>query len=114
MVKQGDIIKINFNPQQGHEQAGYRPAVVVSNDFFNQKARLFIVCPITNTNNSFPLHIPLDSRTNTTGVVLCEHLRAVDLNARPYQYIEKIPDDILDKVINVIISEIEPFQAKTR
>lgn len=114
MVKQGDIIKINFNPQQGHEQAGYRPAVVVSNDFFNQKARLFIVCPITNTNNSFPLHIPLDGRTNTTGVVLCEHLRAVDLNARPYQYIEKTPDDILDKVINVIISEIEPFQAKTR
>lgn len=37
MVSQGDIIKVNFNPQKGHEQAGYRPAVVVSNDFFNLK-----------------------------------------------------------------------------
>jgi mRNA interferase MazF len=37
MVKQGDIIKMNFNPQRGHEQAGYRPAVVISNDFFNGK-----------------------------------------------------------------------------
>ena len=40
MVKQGDIIKVNFNPQAGHEQAGYRPALVVSNDFYNQKTTL--------------------------------------------------------------------------
>lgn len=83
MVKQGDIIKLNFNPQAGHEQAGYRPALVISNDFFNQKANVTIVCPITNTDNQFPLHVPLDSRTETTGVVLCEHVKALDLKARP-------------------------------
>lgn len=53
MVKQGSIIKINFNPQSGHEQAGYRPALVVSNDFFNKKTNMTIVCPITNTHNKF-------------------------------------------------------------
>ena len=58
MVKQGTIIKINFNPQSGHKQ----------------------VCPITNKVNYFPLHIPLDSRTKTTGVILCEHLKSLDLN----------------------------------
>ena len=79
MVRQGTIIKINFNPQAGHEQAGYRPAVVVSNDFFNMKTNLAIVCPITNTNNHFPLHVPLDGRTTTTGVILCEHIRTLDL-----------------------------------
>ncbi len=63
MVNQGTIIKINFNPQAGHEQAGYRPAVDVSNNVFNRKTNLTIVCPITNTNNQFPLHIPLDERT---------------------------------------------------
>ena len=42
MVKQGTIIKINFNPQAGHEQAGYRPAVVISNNVFNQKTKLSI------------------------------------------------------------------------
>lgn len=63
MVEQGTIIKVNFNPQAGHEQAGYRPSVVVSNNIFNKKTNLTIVCPITNTNNRFPLHIPLDERT---------------------------------------------------
>ena len=93
MVKQGTIIKINFNPQSGHEQARFRPAVVISNEVFNEKTKLSIVCPITNTNNHFPLHIPLDSRTKTTGVILCEHIKALDLNSRKYQKIEDLPKD---------------------
>lgn len=107
MVKQGDIIKVNFNPQKGHEQAGFRPAIVISNDFFNDKAKLAIVCPITNTNNHFPLHIPLDERTETKGNILCEHVKALDLNARPYKVIERVPQDILSTVIDVVFSEIE-------
>lgn len=107
MVRQGTIIKINFNPQAGHEQAGYRPAVVVSNDFFNMKTNLAIVCPITNTNNHFPLHVPLDGRTTTTGVILCEHIRTLDLNARSYKIVENLPEDILETVKNIIFSEID-------
>ena len=107
MVKQGSIIKINFNPQSGHEQAGYRPALVISNNIFNEKTKLSIVCPITNTNNNLPLHIPLDNRTKTTGVILCEHLKSLDLNARKYQVIEKLPEDILKKVLDIIYAEIE-------
>ena len=107
MVKQGDIIKLNFDPQAGHEQAGYRPALVVSNDFFNEKTNMVIVCPITNTNNQFPLHIPLDKRTRTTGVILCEHIKAVDIRARGYKMIEKLPGDLLSKVIDVVFSELE-------
>lgn len=107
MVKQGTIIKINFNPQAGHEQAGYRPAVVISNEIFNEKAKLSIVCPITNTDNHFPLHIPLDKRTKTTGVILCEHIKALDLNSRTYQEIEELPNDILKQVISVVYAEIE-------
>ncbi|MGN0638979.1 MAG: type II toxin-antitoxin system PemK/MazF family toxin [Huintestinicola sp.] len=107
MVKQGDIIKVSFDPQSGHEQAGYRPAVVVSNDFFNEKTKLAIVCPITNTNNRFPLHIPLDERTKTTGVILCEHMRSLDLNSRPHSIMETLPEDILKKVIDIIFAEID-------
>ena len=110
MVKQGTIIKINFNPQAGHEQAGYRPAVVISNDIFNEKAKLAIVCPITNTNNHFPLHIPLDERTKTTGVILCEHIKSLDLNSRTYQEIEHLPNDLLQKVIDVVYAEIEQIE----
>ena len=107
MVKQGDIIIINFNPQQGHEQAGNRPAVVISNNFFNAKSNMTIVCPITNTNNKYPLHVPLDDRTRTKGVILCEHIRALDITARQYKIAEHLPEDILEEVINVVSSEIE-------
>ena len=107
MVRQGDIIKVDLDPQAGHEQAGYRPAVVISNGVFNQRTNLTIVCPITNTNNRFPLHIPLDKRTETTGVILCEHIKALDLNNRTYKIIENLPNDILENVIDVVYSEIE-------
>ncbi len=107
MVKQGDIIKVNFNPQRGHEQAGFRPALVISNNVFNEKAKLAIVCPITTANNHFPLHVPLDERTVTTGNILCEHIKALDLEARPYKVIERIPKDILSQVIDIVCAEIE-------
>lgn len=107
MVNQGDIIKLDFNPQAGHEQTGYRPALVLSNNFFNEKTNLTIVCPITNTNNRFPLHIPLDNRTVTTGVILCEHIKALDLETRQYRVVEQLPQDLLQQAINVVFSEIE-------
>lgn len=106
--KQGDIITINFNPVKGHEQKGYsRPAIVISNNFFNKKTNMTIVVPITNTNNHFPLHVPLDDRVITTGVVLCEHVKALDVTARDVTFIEKLPEDILQTVIHIIFSEIE-------
>lgn len=110
MVKQGDIIKVNFDPREGHEQAGYRPALVVSNNIINRNINMVIVCPISNTQNKyrkFPLYVELDDRTITTGSVLCQHIRALDINARGYTFIERLPDDILQKVIGIIIAELK-------
>lgn len=101
------IRKADFNPQSGHEQAGYRLVLVISNNFFNQKTNLTIVCPVTDTSDHFPLHIPLDSRTVTTGAVLCEHVKALDLKARPCKVVEQLPKDLLDKVVGIVFSEIE-------
>lgn len=110
MVRQGEIIKVNFNPQSGHEQAGYRPAVVISNDVFNAKTGLVLVCPITNTDNGFPLHVPLSGGLQTTGVILCEHIRALDINSRGFKTIERLPDDILRQVTDIIFAEVEILQ----
>ena len=107
MVKQGDIIKVSFDPNSGHEQAGWRPALVISNDEFIKRTKLVIVCPITNTDNSFPLHVPLDQRTATTGVILCEHIRTLDLNSRKNKFVEHVPDDILNLVTDIVTAEIE-------
>ena len=98
---------MDFDPQSGHEQAGYRPAVVISNAFFNAQTNMTVVCPITNTNKPFPLHIPLDERTQTTGVVLCEHVKSVDINSRSYKVIERVPDDLLNEIIATVFSELQ-------
>ncbi len=106
-IRQGDIIKLNFNPQSSHEQAGYRPALVVSNDVFNQKTNLVIVCPISNTTNDFPLHVKLDDRTSTTGNILCQHIKSLDIVSRGYVFVERLPDDLLQEVFDIIYGEIE-------
>lgn len=105
---QGDIILISLDPQTGHEQKGKRPALVVSNNTFNSFARgSAMVCPITNTNNGIPTQVNFDSRTKTTGVIMCEQAKVLDLNARNVKFLEKIPDAILFEVIDIIKSIIE-------
>jgi mRNA interferase MazF len=107
MVKQGDIIWLDFDPQTGHEQRGRRPALVVSNESFNTFSSLTLVCPVTHTDKNHPFHIRLDNRTKTTGVILCDQVRALDINARHFEYAERIPDAILTEIIDIINGFIE-------
>lgn len=100
--KQGDIVFLDFSPQSGHEQAGRRPSVVISNEQFFIKTKFVVVCPITNSSNRFPLHIPLDDRTKTTGVILTEHMKCLDVISRNIQFVEQIPKDLLEKVLAYI------------
>jgi len=99
---QGDIITLEFDPQAGHEQNGRRPALVVSNNTFNSFTKIAVVCPITNTDRGFPLHVPLDERTVTTGVIMCEQVKALDISARNARYKEKIPADILEEAVDIL------------
>lgn len=105
--EQGDIILLEFDPQAGHEQNGRRPAIVVSNNTFNDFTRIAMVCPITNTNKGFPLHVPLDNRTTTTGVIMCEQVKALDIYARNASFKEKAPEDIIEEVVDMLSGFIE-------
>jgi mRNA interferase MazF len=107
MVKQGDIIWLDFDPQTGHEQRGRRPALVVSNETFNNFSKLAIVCPVTSPDKNYPFHVKLDKRTKTTGVILCDQTRTLDINARNYEFIETVPEDILFDVVDIINGFIE-------
>ncbi|GHT71816.1 mRNA-degrading endonuclease [Spirochaetia bacterium] len=107
MVKQGDIIWLDFDPQAGHEQRGRRPALILSNESFNNFSNLAIVCPITNRDKDHPFHVKLDNRTKTMGVILCDQVRTLDINARNFEYIEHIPDDILLDVLDIVHGFIE-------
>lgn len=105
--EQGDIIYLDFDPQSGHEQKGRRPALVVSNNVYNRFHNLLMVCPITNTNRGLPFHVPLDDRTKTTGVIMCDQARTLDVTARNGAFEEKAPSDLVVEAIDQIISFIE-------
>lgn len=102
MVKQGDIIMIDFNPAIGHEEAKYRPGLVVSNNDYNKYCGgIILICPISHAKE-FPLHIDLPKGLKTDGKVLCEHIKALDINARSYKYIEKTPDEFIEYIANIV------------
>ena len=100
--KQGDIVLLDLSPRSGHEQAGRRPGVVIINDQFFIRTKFAVVCQITNTSKKFPLHIPLDNRTKTTGVILTEHMKCLDVVSRNIQFVEKMPEDLLEKTLAYI------------
>ena len=107
MVKQGNIILVDFDPQLGHEQKGRRPALVVSNELFNKYSEMAIVCPITNTDKNHPLHIRLDKRTKTKGVILCDQIKTMDIKIRNYKNLEDIPYDLMEDVLDIVFSLME-------
>ena len=105
--KQGDIIILNFDPQIGHEQKGRRPGLIVSNEQYHMRTNLALICPITNTLSGFPTHIVLDNRASTSGEIMCEQVKGLDIAARNPSFLESVPDDIIEEAIDLICSFIE-------
>lgn len=99
--KQGDIVYLDFNPIKGHEQSGRRPAIVISNDAFNQYTKMVILCPITSNTKKFPTHYMLEDSKKITGSVLCEHIRSVDYETIKLKFIERVSDNDLLSVITL-------------
>lgn len=95
---------MDFNPQKGHEQSGRRPVLILSNDILNHHSSMALVCPITNTNKKHPFHIKLDDRTQTTGVILCDQAKMLDIAARNAQFKEKCPEDLWNEAKELVIS----------
>jgi mRNA interferase MazF len=100
----GDLVWLNFDPQAGHEQAGRRPALVLSSGRFNNKAGLAFVCPITSKVKGYASEVLLPQGLTIQGAVLCSHLRSVDWKVRNPELIGKAPDDLLLAVREVVAS----------
>ena len=105
--KQGDIVFVDLNPTKGHEQKGYRPAIVVSNDVFNIHTKMVFLCPITSNIKDFPTHYILEDTKKVFGSVLCEHIKSIDYESRKLKFIEKATDNDLISVIALTNACIE-------
>jgi mRNA interferase MazF len=97
-----DLIYLEFTPQAGTEQAGRRPALVLSPKDFNIATGLAFVCPITNQVKGSPFDVPLPKGTGLTGIVLADHLRSLDWVARNADFHSKAPEDLMMEVLGRI------------
>ena len=94
----GHVIKIDFDPQAGHEQGGWRPALVLSPATYNRPTGLAVVAPITNQKKGYPFEVPLPVGSKVTGVILSDAIKNLDWRARSARYLETVPDNILRSV----------------
>ncbi len=95
--ERGDLIWLNFTPQSGHEQAGKRPAIVLSPQKYNRKTGLLITCPITSKIKGYPFEVAVDGK-NISGVVLSDQVKNFDWKTRKIIFIEKASNETLEKV----------------
>jgi len=100
--QKGDFVTVIFDPQSGHEQRGRRPALVVSNSLFNRHTGLAIVCPLTNTERSFPFHVAVVNDPNVTGFVMVEQVKSIDFHARKAKRIGRASDSVLEEVLSIL------------
>ena len=99
--QQGDIIKLNLNPRMGHEQKGFRPVIVLSNDIVSQYTNVVIAAPVSTTQRRLPLYHDLPDNLDTKGTVLLDQLVTLDYKARSFSFVEKVPHDFLLQLLDV-------------
>jgi len=94
----GDLIWLTFDPQAGREQAGRRPALVLSPRIYNAKSGLALACPITVRAKGYPFEVAVPAGHGATGVILTDHMNSVDWKARRAEKLGHCPSDVLDEV----------------
>jgi mRNA interferase MazF len=105
--KRGDIIWLQFSPQSGHEEAGRRPAIVLSPHAYNALTSLALVCPITSQKKRYPFEVELPSGLAISGVVLSDHVKSIDWKTRGATFVCTAPDTLIMRVLEKIARLLE-------
>lgn len=94
----GDVVWVDFDPQAGREQAGRRPAVVLSPAAYNSRAGLALACPITSHSKGYPFEVPLPAGLKLRGVILSDHLKSIDWKVRRAERAGRLDAETLEAV----------------
>ena len=104
----GDLVWVEFDPVRGRQQAGRRPAVVVTTAAYHRVSSTAFVCPITSNPGPWPFKVPLPSNLQVQGGVLVDQMRAVDLTQRIFGRLGRVPDETLERVRGILGAMIRP------
>jgi mRNA interferase MazF len=106
--KRGDIVYLEFSPQSGHEQAGRRPALVLSPEEYNHKVGLMLCCPITNQEKGYPFEVAVKGAAHTTGVVLSDQVKSLDWHVRRAEYKDRVSPSTVREVLAKAMTLLSP------
>lgn len=95
----GDIVYMNFSPDQGHEQGYARPAIILSPLRYNRVSSLALMCPITSPVKEHGFEVPLVDGMQTTGVISSDQVKSFDWKARAVEFVEKAPPGLTEEVL---------------
>ncbi len=93
-----EIVRLEFNPQAGHEQAGRRPAFVISPKQYNKKVGLGLFCPVTTQIKGYPFEVRIPNNLEIKGVILADQIKCLDWQIRKAKLVCKLPDEIFEEV----------------
>ena len=99
--ERGDYVWLDFSPVRGREQAGRRPALVVSRKIYNASSGLALVCPVTSQEKQYPFEVST-YHSQVNGVILVDQLQCIDWLARKPRYIAKAPENVVELVVEKI------------
>jgi mRNA interferase MazF len=100
----GDVIWLSFDPQVGHEQAGRRPALVLSSTEYNRTVGLAVVCPITNQSKGYPFEVAVPNGLKVSGVVLADQAKSIDWVGREAKFLCQLPKSTVLECIGKLSS----------
>jgi mRNA interferase MazF len=100
-IEAGNIVWVDFGPAMGHEQAGRRPALVVSPRSYNERSPLILVCPISRNTAPWPFKVEIENTGRIRGAVLVDQVRCIDRRVRLVRRAEQIGSQTLDRVYGV-------------
>jgi mRNA interferase MazF len=106
--ERGDVVWLDFDPQTGHEQAGRRPALTVSAGDYNARVRLGVFCPITQQAKAYAFEVRLPAGAKVKGVVLSDQVRNLDWHERRAKFICKVPEQIVQEVLEKLLALLDP------
>ena len=95
----GDLVWLELSPQTGHEQAGRRPAAVLSPRSYNAKVGLCLACPLTSQQKGYPFEVAVPDGLAIAGVILADQIKSLDWRARKAVYICSLPADAVDELL---------------
>lgn len=98
----GDVVWLRFDPQAGHEQAGTRPAIVLSPAAYNFKSGMMLCCPITSQVKNYPFEVSVRGNAEVRGVILADQVKSLDWRARKARHKGRVSDEELAETLGKI------------